>query len=133
VTFRVAFLISRNLVFFIAFFTFECLLKIIALGFYSFYGGAYFNDWWNRLDLFIVITGLLSFTSLSGGKLSVIRVIRTLRPLKTISAIPGNVVILQYVLLISCHLLPLPLPLTLLLFFTKPSLYRFKSDRKSNI
>ena len=76
--------------FFIAFFTLECLLKIFAMGFYSFYGGAYCNDWWNRLDLFIVITGLLSLTSVLSGKLSVIRVIRALRPLKTISAIPGT-------------------------------------------
>lgn len=74
---------------FLAFYTFEMIIKIFGLGF-VFNKGAYLWDSWNILDFIIVSTGLISLF-LSGSKvnLSGLRAFRILRPLKTISGIQG--------------------------------------------
>ena len=75
--------------FFLIFYTSEMCLKIIGLGFVL-NKGAYLRDPWNVLDFTIVSTGLLSLV-LSGSKinLSGMRSFRVLRPLKSITNIPG--------------------------------------------
>ena len=45
---------------FVVIFSIECIIKIIAYGFYA-KSGAYMNDSWNWLDIVVVITGLIDF------------------------------------------------------------------------
>ena len=74
---------------FLAFYTTEMCLKILAKGF--FIGeNAYLRDAWNDLDFTIVSTGLLSKV-LTSSKLNLtgLRSFRILRPLKTITKIKG--------------------------------------------
>mmetsp|Transcript_8574 Transcript_8574/g.25632 ORF Transcript_8574/g.25632 Transcript_8574/m.25632 type:complete len:1547 (-) Transcript_8574:159-4799(-) len=72
---------------FLAVFTVEMIIKIIALGFY---GGpdTYLASPWNRLDFFVVVTGYLIFVP-GVGNMSAIRALRVLRALRTISVAPG--------------------------------------------
>ncbi len=74
---------------FMAFYTFEMVLKILGMGFIL-NKGAYLRDPWNVLDFTIVSTGLLSLF-MSGSKLNLsgMRSFRVLRPLKTITNIEG--------------------------------------------
>lgn len=44
---------------FTAFFTLECVIKVMAMGFYG--PGSYLDDGWNRLDFMIVVFGLVDF------------------------------------------------------------------------
>ena len=44
---------------FTAFFTLECVCKVIAMGFWG--PGSYLDDGWNRLDFTIVVFGLFDF------------------------------------------------------------------------
>jgi hypothetical protein len=64
-------------------------LKILALGF-IFNPGAYLRDPWNILDFTIVSTAYLQYV-LQGSSFSLsgLRVFRVLRPLRSISNIPG--------------------------------------------
>ena len=68
------------------FFTFECLIKILALGF-TMDSGAYLLDSWNQLDFFIVITSLVDFFlgDIELPFVKILRLLRTLRPLRVIS------------------------------------------------
>jgi Ca2+-binding EF-hand superfamily protein/ABC-type taurine transport system substrate-binding protein len=76
-------------------FTFEMVVKIIGQGFYlgkpnkrKGINGAYLQDSWNWLDFLVVLTG---FASLLPGisSFSVLKSFRVLRPLKTMTAVPG--------------------------------------------
>jgi hypothetical protein len=67
-------------------FLFECICKILALGFIM-DDGSYLRDSWNKMDFFIVCSSVLDM-SLVNVKLPVIkilRLLRTLRPLRVIS------------------------------------------------
>jgi hypothetical protein len=80
------YVISSSEYVFMAIFTTECLLKILAYGFYAEKG--YINDSWNWLDFAVVVSGLVSL--LPGiPNVSSIRTIRAVRPLRKIAAIPG--------------------------------------------
>ena len=72
--------------------------KILALGF-VFNHGAYLRDPWNILDFFIVMTSYMQYI-LQGVNfnLSGLRVFRVLRPLRSISNIPGLKVIVSALL-----------------------------------
>ena len=73
---------------FLAIYTTEMSLKIIAYGFY-FSPNAYIKDSWNILDFTIVSTSYLPIV-LEGSNavnLSALRSLRVLRPLRTISSI----------------------------------------------
>ena len=70
---------------FLVVFTFECILKVIGLGF-AMEPNSYLRDPWNWLDFTVVVTGLIEFLAKimnpdqeSGGGLSVLRMFRTLR------------------------------------------------------
>lgn len=67
-------------------FTFECLIKQVALGTIM-EEGSYFRESWNQLDGFIVFTSLLdmSLTGVEVPVIKILRLLRTLRPLRVIS------------------------------------------------
>lgn len=73
--------------FFLAFFTAEMFVKVVALGLYE-GQDAYLASPWNRLDAFVVITAYLIFVP-GVGNMSAIRALRVLRALRTISVAPG--------------------------------------------
>jgi hypothetical protein len=67
-------------------FTIEMCLKIFAMGF-IWEKGSYLRDGWNWLDFVVVVSGLL--TSIPGiPKVSILRAVRVLRPLRSLTAIP---------------------------------------------
>jgi hypothetical protein len=80
--------------YFLIFYTFEAILKIITFTFYS-AEDAYIKDYWNILDFIFVIIGLISFSVeiLLGGKklsgLTALKALRILRPLKTVKRFRG--------------------------------------------
>ncbi|CAD8053314.1 unnamed protein product [Paramecium primaurelia] len=72
---------------FLAVYTFEAVLKIIAMGFVL-NNNAYLRDLWNILDLTVIITAYIPyFVNNSGLQLSALRSLRVLRPLRTISSV----------------------------------------------
>ena len=73
-------------------FTIEMVLKIIALGFVL-HPHSYLRSNWNRIDFVIVILGFVSF--FFSSNLSAVRMVRILRPLKTVSKVPAltNIVV----------------------------------------
>ena len=73
-------------IFFTFFFTFEAMLKIIALGFVQ-DEGSYLRESWSQLDFFIVCASLIDFSvsSINIPVVRVLRILRTLRPLRFIS------------------------------------------------
>ena len=71
-------------------FLLECIIKVIALGFYGKKENksAYIKDAWNKLDFLVVIVSILGM--LPGlPNLSVLRTFRVLRPLRTLAKSPG--------------------------------------------
>ena len=80
--------------YFLYFYTFEAILKIISFTFFS-AEDAYIKDYWNILDFFVVLVGWISFviekvmngTKISG--LAGLRAFRILRPLKTVKRFKG--------------------------------------------
>lgn len=84
---------SAGSYFFMAVFSLECLIKIVAMGFII-GKKAYLRDMWNVLDFFIVITGLIdlfldqsSVGQSSGSTFDAFRPLRLLRPLRTLRAV----------------------------------------------
>lgn len=77
---------------FLALFTVECILKIIAFGFF-FHPEAYLRSSWNLLDFVIVVIGLmnliLSFI-LPTFNVKALRAFRVLRPLRLVSGVPSK-------------------------------------------
>ena len=74
--------------FFTLLFLIECLLKIIAYGFFL-DDYSYLRDPWNWIDFIIVITGILFLFPHLKTNLNSIQALRLIRPLKTISALPS--------------------------------------------
>ena len=75
--------------FIFAFFTLEMLIKMIAMGVYG--SGTYLADSWNRLDFFIVASGITEYLlDMDSMNLTAIRTIRVLRPLRAINRIPSE-------------------------------------------
>jgi voltage-dependent calcium channel N type alpha-1B len=77
---------------FTAIFTMECSLKMIDLGFVL-HPGAYLRDFWNFMDITVVSCALISFYHTlagtpTGQKLKSLKLLRVLRPLKTINRVP---------------------------------------------
>jgi hypothetical protein len=77
-------------------FALECVLKLIAFGFFI-EEDSYFRNFWNIMDFTIVITSLLSASlpTLNLNVLKVIRLFRILRPLKLIAKNDGLKVSIQ--------------------------------------
>ena len=74
--------------FFTIIFIIECILKIIAFGFFM-EEYSYLRDPWNWIDFFIVITGVLYFIPHFKLNINSIRSFRLLRPLKALSSLPS--------------------------------------------
>ncbi len=80
--------------YFLYFYTFECILKIITYGFVM-TENAYLKDYWNCLDFFVVFVGWISWIlerAMNGTKISglaALRAFRILRPLKTVKSVKG--------------------------------------------
>ena len=70
-------------------FALECFFKCIGLGFVM-DQGSYLRDGWNQLDYFIVVSSLTDmilsfFITMDIGFFKILRLLRTLRPLRVIS------------------------------------------------
>ncbi|CAF1659259.1 unnamed protein product, partial [Adineta ricciae] len=83
--------------FIFAFFTIEMCIKMTAMGIFG--KGTYLADTWNRLDCFIVVTGLIE-SVIPGDNLSLsaIRTIRVLRPLRAINRVPSMRILVMLLL-----------------------------------
>lgn len=78
-------------IFFNIIFIFECLLKIIAYGF--FLGpNSYLRNMWNIIDFLVVISSILELLPFNNGStqsISSLRAFRAMRPLKSINTLPS--------------------------------------------
>lgn len=72
---------------YLVFYVLEMIIKIIAFGFLL-GQNAYLSDSWNKLDFFIVITGLISWAS-GADSFGIFRVFRILRPLRLLTNMQG--------------------------------------------
>ncbi|XRB04885.1 voltage-dependent calcium channel L type [Pycnococcus provasolii] len=79
---------------FTAFFLVEFAIKVVAMGFVL-GDGTYLKDGWNILDFIVVVASVISFGSDAIPGASAIRTIRVLRPLRTVSAVPGMRVLVR--------------------------------------
>ena len=73
--------------YFLAAFTIEMVLRVLADGF-ALHPGSYLRDAWNVLDFIVVVIGYLSLANLGAG-LGPVRTVRLLRPLRTVGRFPG--------------------------------------------
>ena len=95
--------------YFLYFYTFECILKIIAFKFWA-SEDAYIRDAWNMLDFFVVVVGWILFIveiALNGTKISGLaglRAFRILRPLKTVKRFKSLKKVVTALLLALSHL-----------------------------
>jgi len=78
-------MVSMEMIFIILFFI-EFLIKVIGMGFCG--KNSYISEVWNRLDLFVVIGGLLTFIP-GMPDITPIRIIRISRILRSVKAIKG--------------------------------------------
>ncbi|XP_030756415.1 muscle calcium channel subunit alpha-1 isoform X1 [Sitophilus oryzae] len=86
---------------FLVIFTAECIMKIIAYGFFM-HPGAYLRNGWNLLDFTIVVIGMistaLSFLTRDSFDVKALRAFRVLRPLRLVSGVPSLQVVLNSIL-----------------------------------
>jgi len=73
---------------FTSFFTLEMVIKIIARGFIL-HKHSYLSDPWNWLDFVVVVTGIITLIAPNSAKVSFLRTVRVLRPLRTMTRISG--------------------------------------------
>ncbi|CAK9063893.1 unnamed protein product [Durusdinium trenchii] len=71
---------------FTLFFALECAIKIVAYGFVG-HPSAYIRDPWNWIDFLVVVVGLLD--AMQFEALSFLKPARVLRPLRSLTAVPG--------------------------------------------
>lgn len=62
-------------------------LKIVAQGFIVHKNG-YLRDTWNKLDFFVVITGILELVDIIWIEMRSLRALRVLRPLRSLKSFP---------------------------------------------
>ncbi|XP_068434908.1 voltage-dependent T-type calcium channel subunit alpha-1I isoform X1 [Clinocottus analis] len=79
------------------FFALEMVIKMVALGIFG--SRCYLGDTWNRLDFFIVMSGMVEYSlDLQNINLSAIRTVRVLRPLKAINRVPSMRILVNLLL-----------------------------------
>jgi len=78
--------LARADLFFLAVFAAEMVIKWVALGLWA-APGTYFRDGWNVVDATVVLLGLIEQLGL--GNYTALRALRVLRPLRTVTKIPG--------------------------------------------
>ena len=69
-------------------FTMEMLAKMYALGLYS-TSGSYFKSYFNILDVVVVVSALFTLVFGGGGALKSLRLLRAMRPLRSIHRLPA--------------------------------------------
>ncbi|CAF4448618.1 unnamed protein product, partial [Didymodactylos carnosus] len=85
---------------FLAIFTLEVILKIIAYGFFL-HPNAYLRNGWNILDFIIVVVGFLSVLiqyDVQGFDVKSLRAFRVIRPLKLVNGVPSLQIVLNSIL-----------------------------------
>ncbi|UJR26618.1 hypothetical protein I4U23_007937 [Adineta vaga] len=86
---------------FLAIFTFEVILKIIAYGL-CLHPNAYLRSGWNFLDFIIVVVGFLSVFlvryNVQGFDVKSLRAFRVIRPLKLVNGVPSLQIVLNSIL-----------------------------------
>ena len=76
-------------------FLFECLVKVIAMGFVV-HKRSYLRDKWNWIDFFIVLVSLVAFTpGIDPKSLKVFRTARILRPLRSMTQLRSMRMVIQ--------------------------------------
>ncbi|XP_059091600.1 muscle calcium channel subunit alpha-1-like isoform X4 [Tigriopus californicus] len=97
---------------FLVIFTGECVMKIIAYGFWQ-HPTAYLRSAWNLLDFTIVMIGvistILSTLKIEGFDVKALRAFRVLRPLRLVSGVPSLQVVLNAILMAMIPLLHIAL------------------------
>jgi len=74
---------------FIAIYSVEMILRMIACGIMFNGMHSYFYSGWNVMDFIIVVLGYIEFLPVMNSKFAAIRAVRVLRPLRSINSIPG--------------------------------------------
>lgn len=82
---------------FLAIFTMELLLKVLAYTLIS-HRNAYLRDSWCQLDFTVVVLGWLPILLPSMGNYSGLRAFRALRPLRALKRLPGMPVLVQWII-----------------------------------
>lgn len=100
-------------IFYIIVYTTEAIFKIFANGLII-PRNSYLKEWWNYLDLAIIISGWVDYLDNSSINLVALRTLRVLRPLRGITSIKGLKVIVQALLQ---SIRPLLASLSLLLIY----------------
>ena len=80
-------LVDNSEILFTVFFTFECFVKIMALGLIM-DQSCYLRDMWNWLDFIVVVAALIQNLNIISN-VSSLRTFRLFRPLRTLSAVPS--------------------------------------------
>ncbi|XP_071748883.1 muscle calcium channel subunit alpha-1 isoform X29 [Lepeophtheirus salmonis] len=97
---------------FLVIFTTECVMKIIAYGFWQ-HPTAYLRSAWNMLDFTIVMIGvistILSSLRIEGFDVKALRAFRVLRPLRLVSGVPSLQVVLNAIIMAMIPLLHIAL------------------------
>jgi hypothetical protein len=89
-------LVDTTELWFLAVFTFECGVKILAWGFFL-ERHTYLRDPWNVLDFFVVVFGWIG--RLPGvANLTALRALRILRPLRSVNAVKGMKILVRSLL-----------------------------------
>ena len=80
-------------------FTFECVSKILAMGFFL-HRKSYLHDIWNWLDFFVVMISVIGWIPgiESNSSLKSLRTFRILRPLRSINSMPRMKVLIKTLL-----------------------------------
>ncbi|KAJ6647412.1 Voltage-dependent calcium channel type A subunit alpha-1, partial [Pseudolycoriella hygida] len=96
--------------YFLAIFSTETFLKIIAQGFIL-HPGSYMRNVWNSMDFFVVVTGIITVLPVGPNNLNfkILKSIRVLRPLKLISGVPSLQVVMSSILKAMAPLLQIGL------------------------
>jgi voltage-dependent calcium channel L type alpha-1D len=85
---------------FLVIFTGECIMKIIAYGFWQ-HPTAYLRSTWNLLDFTIVMIGVVStildLVKIKGFDVKALRAFRVLRPLRLVSGVPSKYTTAVYI------------------------------------
>eukprot|EP00899_Mesostigma_viride_P006366 jgi/Mesvir1/15730/Mv03304-RA.1 len=90
-------IISEAEIPFTAFFIGEMVIKIIAMGFVA-DPRCYLRDPWNVMDFLVVVGSILGLLPSLNGNVSSVRTVRVLRPLRTITLLPGMRVLVGTIL-----------------------------------
>ena len=79
---------EKTNLFFVIIFTLEMVIKMVAMGIYGKHG-SYMSSVWNVFDFIVVLSGILVVADSDMENVSSLRIIRELRPLRSLKMIPA--------------------------------------------